>query len=130
MLKSLTKVYNRSKDYLIAGLTATVLILGSTLYIHDLKYDKLEAQAGETQGKLNTSNSSVKTLETELQNLRLTLQANEKMERDKQAAIAAKLKQQDSKDKGLVELEKDLRTRGTTLNCTIPKDLTDAWNKL
>jgi len=116
--------------YVLAGVTSVAVILAGLLYITNLKLGKARAERDQVVMALDVSNDSVKSLTTELQNISVKLKAAEDQEKKTQQDIADRLKQQDKKDKTLVDLEKKLKTRPTTLHCTIPKDLLDAWNKL
>lgn len=119
-----------AKFYIMGGLLATVLALGVVVHIKNNKIDDLKIRQGALTTKLEVSNSSVSSLTTQLNRVTETLVEKDRLEKETQKRIASELKQQEIKDKKLVDIEAYLKSRKTTLNCSIPKDLTDAWNNL
>lgn len=119
-----------AKFYIMGGLLAAVLALSAVIHTKNNKIDDLKVNQGALTTKLEVSNSSISSLTTQLNRVTQVLVEKDRIEKETQKRIAAELKQQEIKDKKLVDLEAYLKSRKTTLNCSIPKDLQDAWRGL
>lgn len=119
-----------AKFWIMGGLLAIILGLTITVHFKNSKIEDLQQDIGKASLKLQTSNDSVSSLSAELENVTKVLAEKNRIEKETQAKIAEEIKKQEARDKSLVDLEAYLKSRKTKLNCSIPKDLQDAWNSL
>ena len=119
-----------AKFWIMGGLFAIILALSFVVHTKNNKIEDLQKEVGAVSLKLQTSNDSVSSLAAELENVTKVLSEKNRIEKETQAKIAEEIKKQEARDKSLVDLEAYLKSRKTKLNCSIPKDLQDAWNSL
>lgn len=119
-----------AKFWIMGGLFAIILALSFVIHTKNNKIEDLQKEVGAVSLKLQTSNDSVSSLTAELENVTKVLSEKNRIEKETQAKIAEEIKKQEARDKSLVDLEAYLKSRKTKLNCSIPKDLQDAWNSL
>lgn len=130
MFTSILAGLDAIKVYLYGAIAALVLGLSITIYIQHQEVGRYKAIANSARVSLSVSNASIADLKSKLDTTTKTLEANQKAQDQKQAEVAARLKQAEDSDKARIDLEKKLKSRPTTLHCAVPKDLTDAWNKV
>ena len=130
MLAKLKLWYASAGLYVLGGLLALVVASSLGWYITGLKLDTARSDLNAKGIELSVSNSSVTSLKTELATVNKILQDKSRIEKEKQDGISEALKNQDRADKPLIDLENKLKTRPSTLHCTIPKDLQEAWNAI
>lgn len=121
---------NGIKTYLYAGVAATVLALGITVYVQHVKIDGKNERIKSLGTEISVSNQSVADLTNSLTGVRNQLTAKEREEQRKQAEIAANLRRIREQDRSLEAMELRLRQRSSTSNCTVPEDLENAWRNL
>lgn len=116
--------------YILGAALVALAGMGLLLYIDGLKLGRARAEKNTAVMSLKVSNDSVKSLTIELGNVQTKLVQQAKIDKQLQDDISQRLKDQAQQDHTLIDLEKRLRERPVTLNCSIPKDLQDAWNRL
>jgi len=130
MLDRIVKLYGKFNIWLVGGLFIVSVAGGVYSYIVSLKLEKARSDLNTSEVKLSVSNASVDGLKVELIRINQSLQEQSRIEQEKQKALAHKLEAITKKDQPLINLETKLKNRETTLNCSIPKDIQDAWNSL
>lgn len=130
MLKRVIGLYDKFNLWVLGVLLVCCVVSSCGWYITKGKLSIANEKLNTSGLKLSVSNASIDSLKIELIRVTETLKENERIEQEKQNALAKKLKAIGEKDEPLIDLEKDLNSRKTTLNCAIPEDLKSAWNKL
>ena len=121
---------NGIKVYLYAGVAAILLALSVTVYVQHVKIEGKNDKIKAVNTELSVSNQSVTDLTKTIKDVRDQLAQKEKDDLAKQATIAANLARIAEQDKSLESMEARLKARKSASNCSIPKDLNDAWNNL
>lgn len=126
----LTTLWPQIQFYVVGTMGAALIALSVLTYVQGVQKHDLQSQLNSKGIELSVSNASVADLTTSLTNVKKSLQEVERINKEKQAGIADKLKEVEASDKKLIDLEAELKSRPTTLKCAIPKDLADAWKTI
>lgn len=129
-LSGLEIVLGKYALYIIAGFAALSVIFGCGWYVSNLKLDNEKLIVKNTTTQLDVSNGSVASLKQQFVALNKTLSDNAALEQKQIDGISTQLQAVDKSDQGKVALETVLKNRPSQSNCTVPKDLLDAWNQL
>jgi len=130
MLNRAVTLYGKFTNWIVGGLLIVSVAGGIYSYVTSLKLAKARSDLNASEIKLSVSNASVDSLKVSLIRLNETLENQSRVEKEKQKALTQKLESISKKDQSLIDLENSLKNRKPVLNCSIPKDLEDAWNSL
>lgn len=130
VLAKLDVLLGRYAVYICSSFFALSIVLGVGWYVSNTKLEAQRAKAENAEMRLTVSNTSIASLKNELAEVNATLERTHAEAVAQRESLAQQLRIIDKNDEQKVMLEKYLKSRPSTSNCPIPKDLMDAWNSL